>query len=199
MLFPPAGGVGAASVQLVPAAPQVGQQGRVLLRHLPPPLSAHCTVKNSHNQHYRTTERASCSPARPIWPGGSASPPALTRLLVPRTMYNVRRNILLPSTMCAGIYSHTYKHTTMYAHLSPATPSPHSRAQWPLDTSAATFPQSGRSLSLLTHIFTNLRPISNFSTSFFSQRTSIKTKQSYWWTRPLRFQHFTCVSTAKQI
>ena len=154
MLLPPAGGVGAASVQLVPAAHQVGQQGRVLLRHLPSPLSE-CTpysliVKNSHNQHYRTTERASCSPARPIWPGGSASPPALTRLLVPNTMYNVRafscpvqctseyyctqynmrRNILseyIPTHI--HICTNTQLFTHCITHLSPATPSPHSRAQ----------------------------------------------------------------------
>ena len=137
MLLPPAGGVGAASAQLVPAAHQVGQQGRVLLRHLPPPLTectSHSrTVKDSLNQHYSTTERANLS---------ASSPHLARRVRLPtcsdtpsRALYNVRRNILVPCMMCVGIYSVIHIRTNAQlcthciTHLYPANPSPHSRAQ----------------------------------------------------------------------
>ena len=126
MLLPPAGGVGAASVQLVPAAPQVGQQGRVLLRHLPPPLiecTSHSpTVKDSLNQHYSTTERANLS---------ASSPHLARRVRLPtcsdtpsRALYIVQcACLLVPCIMCVGIYSHTYKHTIMYTLYYTSIPS----------------------------------------------------------------------------
>ena len=108
-------------------------------------------------------------------------------------MYNVRRNILLPSTMCVGIYSHTYKHTTMYTLYYTSKPS-HSFCSLSCPVTlghircdfSSVWTQS-RSSEKYIHKLKAYLKIFNF---IFSQRISIETEQSYWHTRPLRFQHF---------